>query len=537
MESEADNNLNIKNVLIFLVVSFALAFGIYGQAIGGDFVFDDKSIVEHQQLLSSLENIKEIITQPYWSQSEGLYRPVTLLSYAINFSDFGSSPASFHFVNIVIYAISGFLLYLLIRCLFLNKYLAWATAILFLVLPIHTEAVANITGRSELLALFFSLLVLLELARTRKNFWRLSLWFFLAIGSKESAIAVLPIALIVIYIHNKHKSVFKKFLPAISLFAGGGLYFFLRYSVLGPSRFFHVTTSMVENPLMFTDPLSRLYTAFKVLWMYFQKSLWPIGLCSNYSYNQIPIIHSFLNWGAILGLIIMLGIAFGFVFFWKKAPVLALACGFLFFGVLPASNLFFSTGTIAGERLFYFASVGLCLGLAWLLSQLYAKSTLERYTAVFAVILLAVVFGLISFFRSQDWLSEAKLFRSAALCAPESVVSHSNLGAIYYLEGDMAKAKEELLRARQIYDNYSIANNNLGLVYWKQGELEKARQMFIESAESNFPYIGAYENLGLLSLEEGNLHQAKKWLRHFFSGNEKMVELFLANYAAKSLAK
>ncbi len=79
-----------------------------------------------------------------------------------------------------------------------------------------------------------------------------------------------------------------------------------------------------------------------------------------------------------------------------------------------------------------------------------------------------------SFDRSLDWVTEDQLFISAGKCAPQSVLSLSNLATVYYFKGEYEKAEKIILDSYDIYDGYTKANNNLGLIYWKTEEIEKS---------------------------------------------------------------
>jgi len=519
-----------KRNLLFLGVCAGIVLILYGITFFGDFVFDDRGIVDHAALLSNLSHLGSILTLPYWTVAAGLYRPVTLLSYALNFLLLGSGPEGFHLVNLALYALTGWLLYLLVRKLFKNKSLAYAIAILFLVLPIHTEAVANIVGRAEILALLFSLLVFLELLKDSKKarYWLAGLWLFCAIASKETAIAAVPIAALIAYVKERGKwnrALFAEYAPAaVWLTLGVGAYLALRLAVLGSVHFLGVETSIVENPLMFVTFWPRIFTALSVVAMYVWKSIWPFGLCSDYSYDQIPVLYSFFNPGTIIGAALFLFSVASIIFWFKKRPVLALGSAFFLFALLPVSNLLFSTGTIAGERLMFYPSVGLCLYAAYAFDTAYARCKaagwhrLQKGIAGM-FIAITVFYGMVAIMRARVWLTEQTLFTSAAACAPRSVLSLSNLGAAYYLAGDLANAKRELLASRAIYGGYSKGINNLGLVYWKESDSTTARALFLEAASSTFPYSGALENLALMSLREGNPDEAYRWFLQFYSGD------------------
>ncbi|KKW10631.1 MAG: hypothetical protein UY50_C0029G0003 [Parcubacteria group bacterium GW2011_GWA2_49_9] len=155
-----------------------------------------------------------------------------------------------------------------------------------------------------------------------------------------------------------------------------------------------------------------------------------------------------------------------------------------------------------------------------------------RVTALcFAVVF--VVYAVLAGIRQSDWLSDERLFASAVSCAPQSVLSHSNRGAIYILQDNLPDARRELEKAHRIAPIYSKGLSNLGLVYWKEGEKEKAREMYHTALRQSFPYAGAMENLALLYLSLGKPEDARRWLHLFFDGRDSFVNAYLRNHASR----
>lgn len=529
------NSSFTKKKLLVLFIFFILIAIIYGQSLWGDFVFDDRGITEYHDLLTDIDNINEVTLHPYWEAEAGLYRPTTLFSYSGNLIIFGNSPFSFHLINIVLYLFICFFIYLLIKKLFSDSLLAFISSLLFLILPIHTEVVANITGRSELLCLFFGLLAMLEFSKEKINFYLLFLWTLLAIGSKETGIVILPIIAILLYRkENKiNLEIIKKYFKEISAVGIGILfYFFLRFFSLGINSFLHIKTSLIENPLLFTDPISRIATSLKILWMYFYKSFWPINLCSDYSYNQIPIIHNFFNLEVILGLLII-GLSIFLLFkYLNTENTLSLGAGIFIFSFLPISNIFFTIGTIAGERLFFFPSLGVVLIISFFICKILEanKKDLLRIILFVCLILISLSYVIISLNRQKVWLTEEDLFTSGVMCAPRSVLSLSHYGAMFLLKGDLDNAEKELTASMKEKPIYSKGINNLGLVYYKKGQYAKAKEMYYLALKQDFPYSGTLENLILLFLKENKLKQAKWWLIFRYGGDEKMADMVIKNY-------
>ncbi len=522
---------NSKVLFIFLI----LIFLIYGQTLLGDFVFDDRGIIEHHGELTNTDNLGSIVMHPYWETENGLYRPTTILSYTANLLIFGDDPFSFHLINLALYLFICFFIYLLIKKLWSNPLLAFLISLLFLILPIHTEVVANITGRSELLCLFFGLLAMLEFTKEKINYYLLGLYVFLSIGAKETGIVILPIIGLLIYIKENglNVEILKKYFTPISATVIGVLfYFFLRFFSLGPSNFLGIKTSLIENPLLFTDTFSRLATALKILSMYFYKTLWPINLCSDYSYNQITIINNFFNLGAILGLSLVSISVFIIFKYINRKPILSLGSLIFLFAFLPTSNILFPIGTIAGERLFFFPSLGISMVIGFLIYKVLLSIKRESWQLFFVVFLFLIIslYGITSARRAQVWTTEEKLFISGKECAPNSVLSRSNSGAMYLIKGDYEKAEQELKASMEIKPIYSKGINNLGLLYFKKGDYEKAREYYLKSLSMEFPYRGALENMVLLYLETKDYNLAKHWMMLTYGLDEKTADSLIEEY-------
>jgi tetratricopeptide (TPR) repeat protein len=525
-----------KRDWIFIGIFFFLIFVIYGQSLAGKFVFDDRNIVANEAMLSNLQSIGQTFMHPFWSTDAGLYRPTTLLSYTINYTFLGHGPFGFHLINLLLYFFTCSLIYLFIKRLFKKDYLAFFTTLLFLVLPIHTEVIANIAGRSEILALLFSILALLEFTSEKKiNLWRTLLWVFLAIGAKETAIAIVPIILIALYIKEGKLNIemIKKYFSSIfAVIIGALFYFFLRFFSLGPLHFLGVKTTLIENPLIFTDTWSRICTSFQIFWMYIEKTFWPTNLCSDYSYNQIPVTNNFFNFGTIMGFIIFIG-AISLIFIYiKKRPIISLSASIFILSFIPVSNILFPIGTIAGERLMFFPSLGISLGIIYIIYELYLKLKNKNAKIIFLSIFILIIsiYGITSLIRQRVWTNEEKLFLSAEKCAPNSVLSRSNAGAMYLLRGNLEKAQEELEFAKSIKPIYSKGLNNLGLVYFKKGEYQKAEELYVEALRQEFPYDGAYENLIMLYLDQGQIQKAKHWMMYLYPNDEIMIDLSIKKY-------
>ena len=194
---------------LFLIGAVALSFLLYGNSLKGGFVYDDNFFADRPELRDS-SSLLRVWTEPYLPQNlaAGLYRPLAVFSFALNFILFGESPVSFHLVNIILNGIVIFLVFLLVLKIFGDRKLASIAALFFAFLPIHTESVAFIKSRDEILATLFAIWSwLLFISATEggnrlnwKKIAQSTLLFLLAVFSKELIIIVPALFLAVFWI-------------------------------------------------------------------------------------------------------------------------------------------------------------------------------------------------------------------------------------------------------------------------------------------------------------------------------------------------
>ena len=136
-----------------------LAILVYLPAFNADFTLDDVLIVEENTYVKSLDKIPDIWTSHYWAgkldaSDDGLYRPLTLTTYTLQYAMFGEKPFAFHLINILLHAAVCLVLMKFVQLLFKEAWLVAMAGMLFAIHPLHAEAVAGIVGRAELLAVY-----------------------------------------------------------------------------------------------------------------------------------------------------------------------------------------------------------------------------------------------------------------------------------------------------------------------------------------------------------------------------------------------
>lgn len=446
-------SMNFKRHLIWVtILAVAVGFTVFGNSLNGRFVYDDNLVLSHD-LFNQPSKFIGFFTEPYFDDyaQAGIYRPLTQMSFAFNFSFYNGSTIGFHLFNIFLHIVNSILVFYLISKIAGSLRLAWFSFALFLVLPVHVEAVASIVGRAELLVFFFSIVSIIF---WQKSKYLLSALFFLAaLLSKETAVGLILILAVLCLFHKVKFN--KLWRHGLAL----AVYFLLRSKVLG-NYVFAADTEFVFNPLKFSPFLERVATSFKIFVLYLQKILVPRDLSPDYSFNQIPIVSNiFTSPTALIGFLLFISTIFWIYKCLRKRQNPVLLSGLiLFFGpYLVVSNLIFPIGTIMADRLMYLPSLGI-VSLISLVLEYISKKNFHR-PVIFSVIILTASYSIASIFQNQVWASEQNLFLSMYLRSPESVVAKTKWAETIF----SANPKEAARLSQEAYSLYPNFVPNLNL--------------------------------------------------------------------------
>lgn len=468
-------------ICIFLLYT-AYSFLLYGNTINGGFVYDDRVFVEAEELKTP-GGLWLALSDSYFITKNANHfgiRPLSTFSFSLNYNLFGTSPISFHIVNIILHALASFFVFVLVRHLFKSSVLAFFTATLFLVLPIHTEAVASIKARDEILGGIFVLLswiVFVKGGYSSKFSWRLmclsAVLFILGLLSKELVVGLPFLYFFVLYVQKKPllPKVIKMFLPFTLLYS---IYFFVFHDILlkaaaGEGNLF------IINPLQGSPYVVRFWTAFKISFIYFYKSILPVNLSASYDYNELTAVHNpFVSIEAVCGIVVMTTLVFFMLYKKTRATPVGVGSAIFLVSTIVFSKFIFAGGQILAERWMYFASLGVCLWLGYVLSKVFSY---KKYLAYFFFGGLLTAYSFITIQRNPVWANEFALFQSMVKTAPNSIVGHHNLAEAYLREGDFKKAIPHIEACMRIYLNYEKNTsmlNGLALYYSEKSKTGKS---------------------------------------------------------------
>lgn len=507
---------------------------MYANTFNHGFVLDDDVVfLKNRYVQSGIAGIPDIIGHGFLhgfnQKNDQSYRPVVLINYAIEKSLFGNNPKAHHRLNVLYYAILCCLVFLFLQLLFKAEgpWLSFWISLLFVLHPIHTEVVANIKGRDDILHSIFLLLSFINALRyvdgRKTNFLVLALCcYFLALLSKEIAVTFVLLLPLTLWVFRGME--LGKMLKVTSYFAGAVvLYFILRNAILDTITF-EEKMKVINNSLAAAPTYpDQLATTFVIFWNYVKLLFYPHPLAWDYSYPHFPIV-SFSN---PLVILIVSGFLSALIFGLLKLKVKNKLAYCLFFFLISfsiVSNFFVLIGSTLGERFLFLPSIAFCMFLVLGMDQLINASKAKNKSKILPtlMVVIAVLYSFKTIDRNKDWVSNEQLFISGAAATPNNSRAISALGTVYRERGERSTNQQEQLRNYQaaiqyysksieLYPQNMDSHYNLGVVYMNSNQLENAKVAFSNAIQIEPNYMNALNNLGVIYFNEQNYSAAEQY--------------------------
>lgn len=550
-----------------LITSCVAAFLLYFNTLDAEFAYDDSRAIKTNPDVLPTTPISQLLWDDFWgtplthSGSHKSYRPLTVLSFRLNYMASEFQPRSYHVTNVALHVAATGLFAVLARTLTPHARLARTAApLLFAAHPIHTEAVAGVVGRADVGAAIFFLGALLSYMRycgcSRDNVngsagGRVGrkAWLGAALVSatlsmltKEHGITALAVCaayhvfvharlrprdLLSILTERRHRGVAEG-LAAL----GAALVVLLscRLAIMGsqPPEF-----SPADNPAADCDsPAVRSLTFFFLPAFNAWLLLCPYTLSFDWSMEAIPLITSIADPRnlasfalyavlALLAMTVLLSLrrrrpgedaASGETTTSGDVTVMGLALMLLPF--LPATNLFFYVGFVVAERILYIPSMGACLLVGWGAHLLHARARTARARRLLhgALIILFLLFAARTWSRNRDWATEENLYRSGIAINPPK--AYGNLANILSSQGKKEEAEWAYKKALSYRSNMADVHYNLGILFQEQKRYEEALQEYKLAIQFRPRMAMAHLNMGLVLGLMGQKAEAAEVYRH-----------------------
>ncbi|MBL0190688.1 MAG: tetratricopeptide repeat protein [Saprospiraceae bacterium] len=534
-------------------VIFAIAVLVYLNTIGHEYTQDDAIVITDNMFTTKgLSGISGILSNDtffgFFKEagkqnlvSGGRYRPFTLILFAIEYQIFGKNPFIGHLFNILYFALSCFLIYHLLWRVLSQKLdvntvaiVSFVAALIFAIHPIHTEVVANIKGRDEIMALLLSLTAiwcLLNYYDNSKILWLFlgGVSYFFALMSKENAITFLAIFPLILYFFYD-KSISQGIVKSSVMWVCAAVFLVIRFRILGASLAAPSGTELMNNPFIkivngqympFTTG-EKFATILYTWGLYLKLLIFPHPLTHDYYPRHVDMM-TFGNPKVLISILIYLGLIFvAYRSFMDKKPMgFAILFFLLTFSIV--SNLLFPIGTNMSERFMYMPSVGFALGIGLLFSYLWKrKINPSLILGLLVIIFLGFSYKTIS--RNTVWVSNSSLFLTDVKTSVNSAKLQNAAGGTLWdlsvLEKDSVKRKEmwaeakiHLNKALEIHPNYKEAHLLMGNVLYAENNFKMALAHYDGALKIDANYKDALRNKGFvyrdyaryLGEKEGNL--------------------------------
>lgn len=540
-----------------------LGFLVYANTLGHQWCLDDYSlIIDNWVTKKGWDGIPVHLSHDYrygyWNAVGDLYRPLSPVMFAAEWAIFGNNPLPGHLINVLLYSSVCFLFGLTLYRWTKGPVFAMIAALLFAVHPVHTEVVANIKSRDELLAMFFLLLTWLFWQRLQHHrpkalYLGLSLVAFtLALFSKESAVTFLPLLPLSIYAFRSKPAPRDYWLSLVFLIPTG-LFLAARQLILGDVKGLD-SVSILDNVMSGAKGTTEvLATAIRHVGEYIQVLLMPWPMVSDKGWNQIPVV-GFSSPGVWMSLLLILAGLGAIVWYWKRNKRLVFGLVWFVVTISLATNLLFLIGTSYGERLLFLPSAGFAILVAAFIRWRDAGTNpswpgwLKKPIGMGFVVLL-VLLSVLTLMRNPAWYDSYTLYATDIKKSPESVKlryhyaletgkkaaetedsaaknalltealkdlekvmskhptyweAFGTAGLYAYRKGDREAAMTYYKKATDLNPNAAIAWSNMGIIYAERGDLDQAQTVYEKAVAADPRFVDAWMNLGAIKAQKGD---------------------------------
>ncbi len=480
-----------------------LALLVYANSFPGSFLVADLKLVGQNPFVTEPE-LGGMLTSDFWGPDArtGEYRPLAVLSLALDHSLYGTDPLGYHLHNVLLGAAASLLLFMLLCRLNIPLPVSWLSAALFAVHPAQAVAVNEVVGRSQLLGAVFCLLALIWSRREGKGqLAGVAALYTVALLSHESALVLLAaVPLLEAFLSGKAGTSFKKRLPLyLSLLLVTAGWLLLRAMVLGEPA------SDPGTAISFFDRLAGgAATQVESL----VQLLFPLGLAGGTAISAQPGLSG--GWLGAVALLVAIAALLA-LRGWKHRSLWSLAV--LLYVSAFLISLCISLAGLGSGDVSLFATAFIGLGAASLLSCLPRPSGQVRL-AWFASLALVLLLGALTLERNQDFKSPEAQMRSELERNPMNAAVWTQLGEYFSVLGQDAQAREAFVEALGLAPESGEANLSYAIFLARRDRTDeavdfalKAVQASPESFESE-----AYLILGMGYLRLENPEESLIWL-------------------------
>jgi tetratricopeptide (TPR) repeat protein len=473
--------LSNQKLTIAIIVGITLL--AFLPVLGADFVNWDDGDYYDNNFINNLFN-PEIFTRTV----QGNYHPLTMFSLAINFAISGKNAWSYHLFNLLFHLVNCALVFRLVYLLSdKNNFIAFVTAILFGIHPVHVESVAWVSERKDVLYGLFFLLGLISYVKyvdeQSKKHYALSMIFMLLSLLSKPAAVIFPLVLFTIDYLRSRKFNFRIVLEKAP--------FFLFALALGLATYFFQKKAGAVGVLGYETGQKLLFPFYGVM-TYVFKAFLPFNLSPFYELPTIGVDLPAEYYIAPL-FCLLLGVLLYFAI--KRNRIIAFGILFFLVNLLLVIQIVSVGSAIVADRYTYIPYIGLFFIAAWALDR-YARKNSSAL-----VIGITAILAFLTFNQTLVWHNGASLWDKALKVAP-SARAYNNRGNLYVKNNDWASALECFNNAISLNARDDEAHGARGNVYFNTGKVDEAIKDYHVSLAIKDKSAMTWDNLGVAFLSK-----------------------------------
>ena len=459
-----------------LVILGVLVVASYLPVLWGEFVWDD-FLLTKLKAVSSWGGIWQLWFDPaaaYIQRDavEGHYWPLLYTTFWIEHKLWGFHPFGYHALNLLLHFVNTALVWRLLLRLGVPG--AWFAAAVFAVHPLHTESVAWVISRKDLLSALFYLSAFLMWIRfvesPRPKRYAAALLLFAAALLCKSVAITLPAALLIFQWWREDRVTPRDFILTAPFFLVGLI-------VGGFDTWFYKTQAALSFDYSVYE---RVLIASRALWFYVEKLLWPVDLAVIYPRWEIDAADP-VGWVYVVA---TAAVALAFWILRHRIGRGPLACA-LFFAVTLSPALGFVDYSYMGhsfvaDRYQYLAGIGVIVLFAAVAARGVRRlSSVSSRSATKGVALaLLALLGVATWNQTGVYKNEVSLFKHVISFNPESWAAHQNLGMALLRFNEFEEAESHLRRSLEIFPLNPKAFRNLGEALKGQERYEESLKWY-----------------------------------------------------------
>jgi tetratricopeptide (TPR) repeat protein len=485
------------SLLTFCIVAAAWVGLLYSRVVNAPFLDDDLGLIANSSILQSWHEVwgKYLLSPLSLGvglsiKGEATYRPMFWILLTIEKHVFGDQPGGFHFIGLLLHWMNGVLLFELLRRLRMRSLFAAVASLIWLGMPINSEAVAWVSGQSYPLCMVFLLSALvLGLRFVRCGGWRWLVAFTIAaslanFSHEEGLLLVVLVALGYLLLDEKRPW------NRWGLLAGAGL--------LAATSYFACRWAVGTHA---GKGLHHFWNVAEVFWRYLQLIVLPVHMSVERS-TSIP--GTALTSGAIFAWAALIFLITGVVLMRQRIPALTAGAAVVLVTLLPYYGFVYIYQGMA-ERYVYFASIGFAVGLTGAVAVV--RPAVRQI--VFTCLVIWIGWGAWRLMgRVKDWQSALPLYGHSLEATPNSALTNLNYGVALQLAGRQAEAEYAYRRVITLAPMNAPAHVDLENLYIEEGRLDEAIAMYKQAIAIDPNDVAAYFNLGVMFQARGQDQEA-----------------------------